>query len=45
MNKFLKAVDITLRRDKDTLRPRVNKPGSVTDREQKEVGEYYYSST
>ncbi len=42
MNKFLKAVDITLRRDKDTTRPRVNKPGSVMDREQKESGEYYY---
>jgi len=41
MNRFLKEMDITLRRDKDTGRPRVNKPGSQMDREQKEVGEYY----
>jgi len=42
MNRFLKDVDVTLRRDKDSLRPRVNKPGSVLDREQKLAGEYYY---
>jgi len=42
MNRFLKDVNITLRRDKDSLRPRVNKPNSVMDREQKEKGEYYY---
>jgi ATP-binding cassette subfamily E protein 1 len=42
MNRFLKDVDVTLRRDKDSLRPRVNKPGSVMDREQKQAGEYYY---
>jgi len=42
MNRFLKDVDVTLRRDKDSLRPRVNKPGSVLDREQKQAGEYYY---
>ncbi|MEM3399584.1 MAG: ribosome biogenesis/translation initiation ATPase RLI [Candidatus Micrarchaeia archaeon] len=42
MNAFLSHVGITLRRDKDSLRPRVNKPGSALDREQKEVGEYYY---
>ncbi len=44
MNKFLSALGITLRRDKDTLRPRINKSGSVLDREQKEKGEYYYSA-
>jgi ATP-binding cassette subfamily E protein 1 len=44
MNKFLKKVDITMRRDKDTMRPRINKKGSVLDREQKEAGEYYYLS-
>ena len=44
MNKFLKAVDITFRRDSDTHRPRINKPDSRLDREQKSVGEYYYSS-
>ncbi|MDD1770512.1 MAG: ribosome biogenesis/translation initiation ATPase RLI [Methanomassiliicoccales archaeon] len=44
MNMFLKAVDITFRRDNDTNRPRINKTGSRLDREQKERGEYYYSS-
>jgi len=44
MNKFLKAVDITFRRDADTHRPRINKPDSRLDREQKSVGEYYYSA-
>ena len=44
MNKFLKAVDITFRRDADTNRPRINKPGSRLDREQKSAGEYYYAS-
>ncbi|MDR0309357.1 MAG: ribosome biogenesis/translation initiation ATPase RLI [Candidatus Methanoplasma sp.] len=43
MNKFLKAVDITFRRDADTNRPRINKPDSRLDREQKQKGEYYYA--
>lgn len=43
MNMFLEQVDITFRRDNDTNRPRINKPGSRLDREQKEKGEYYYS--
>ena len=43
MNKFLSAVDITFRRDADTNRPRINKPDSRLDREQKSKGEYYYS--
>jgi ATP-binding cassette subfamily E protein 1 len=43
MNKFLSAVDITFRRDADTNRPRINKPESRLDREQKLKGEYYYS--
>ncbi|MCX8194793.1 MAG: ribosome biogenesis/translation initiation ATPase RLI [Candidatus Micrarchaeota archaeon] len=42
MNSFLKSVGITLRRDKDSKRPRINKEGSVLDREQKEAGEFYY---
>lgn len=42
MNLFLSKMGITLRRDKDTKRPRVNKPGSRMDREQREAGEYYY---
>ena len=43
MNTFLANVDVTFRRDNDTNRPRINKPGSRLDREQKERGEYYYS--
>ena len=42
MNKFLSAVDISFRRDKETNRPRVNKTDSYLDRQQKEQGEYYY---
>jgi ATP-binding cassette subfamily E protein 1 len=42
MNEFLKRVGLTYRRDVNTGRPRVNKPGSKLDREQKEKGEYYY---
>ncbi|NYB52467.1 MAG: ribosome biogenesis/translation initiation ATPase RLI [Methanobacteriaceae archaeon] len=42
MNRFLKEVGITFRRDKETRRPRVNKENSYLDREQKEKGEYYY---
>ena len=44
MNTFLKDLRITYRRDIDTGRPRVNKPGSKLDREQKERGSYYYLS-
>jgi ATP-binding cassette subfamily E protein 1 len=43
MNKFLKGVGITFRRDPDTGRPRVNKRDSWLDRYQKEINEYYYS--
>jgi len=42
MNRFLKNVDITFRRDEDTQRPRVNKLDSYMDRQQKQNGEYYY---
>jgi len=42
MNAFLRGLNITFRRDEDTRRPRVNKPGSRLDRMQKELGEYYY---
>ena len=44
MNEFLKTVGLTYRRDVNTGRPRVNKPGSKLDREQKEAGTYYYVS-
>lgn len=43
MNRFLKDVDITFRRDEESKRPRVNKPGSYMDRKQRKEGEYYYS--
>jgi len=43
MNAFLKAQGITMRRDPETGRPRINKKGSVLDQEQKKSGEYYYS--
>src|SRR5512137_1720 len=42
MNVFLKGIGITFRRDEETHRPRVNKPGSRLDRTQRELGEYYY---
>lgn len=44
MNTFLEQMEITFRRDPDTKRPRVNKPDSRLDREQKEEGRYYYST-
>ncbi|HZX44602.1 MAG TPA: ribosome biogenesis/translation initiation ATPase RLI [Candidatus Nanoarchaeia archaeon] len=43
MNRLLSDVEITLRRDEESGRPRINKPGSVKDREQKSKGMYYYS--
>lgn len=43
MNALLKEMQITLRRDKNTQRPRINKQDSVLDREQKQSGEYYYT--
>ncbi len=43
MNMFLKKLGITLRRDKESQMPRVNKLDSKLDREQKEKGNYYYS--
>ncbi|HWQ63493.1 MAG TPA: ribosome biogenesis/translation initiation ATPase RLI [Methanospirillum sp.] len=41
MNRFLKELNVTFRRDKSG-RPRINKPGSFLDREQIGKGEYYY---
>ena len=43
MNRFLSGVGVTFRRDHESKRPRINKPGSVKDREQKANGEYFYS--
>ncbi len=41
MNNFLRELGITLRRDEESKRPRVNKEGSLKDREQKEKGNYF----
>ncbi|RBI59685.1 ribosome biogenesis/translation initiation ATPase RLI [halophilic archaeon] len=41
MNRFLKTVGVTFRKDPNTGRPRANKPGSQKDREQKDSGDYY----
>lgn len=43
MNAFLKAIDVTLRRDEESKRPRINKPESRLDREQKSTGKLYYA--
>ncbi len=40
-NELLKDLGITVRRDPQTGRPRVNKPGSYLDRQQKSIGQYY----
>ena len=42
MNGFLKVAGITMRRDRETFRPRINKPGSALDTEQRNAGEYFY---
>jgi ATP-binding cassette subfamily E protein 1 len=42
MNRFLKSLSITYRRDEETGRPRVNKADSRLDRFQKGSGNYYY---
>ena len=41
MNELLKYLEITVRRDNETKRPRINKKDSVLDREQKQKGNYY----
>ncbi|MDO8625541.1 MAG: ribosome biogenesis/translation initiation ATPase RLI [Candidatus Diapherotrites archaeon] len=43
MNKLLSEMRITLRRDPNSRRPRLNKPGSQLDAEQKQSGKYYYA--
>lgn len=44
MNRFLKSLDITFRRDEQTLRPRVNKAESRLDKQQKNTGHFYYKN-
>jgi len=43
VNHLLQDLDITLRRDAETGRPRINKKGSVLDRKQREKGEWFAS--
>lgn len=42
MNRFLRSLDVTMRRDDETNRPRINKQGSQKDKEQKASGKLYY---
>lgn len=42
MNELLSSLSITFRRDVDSGRPRINKPGSRADQEQTASGDYYY---
>ena len=42
MNKFLSLLSITLRRDHESHRPRINKPGSQMDQEQRRENKWYY---
>ena len=44
MNEVLKMLDITYRLDKETQRPRINKPESQLDKVQRKEGRYYYES-
>ncbi|AFP65703.1 RNase L inhibitor (nucleomorph) [Chroomonas mesostigmatica CCMP1168] len=43
MNFFLKKLEITFRKDPSNFRPRINKLNSVKDKEQKLMGNYYFS--
>jgi ATP-binding cassette subfamily E protein 1 len=45
MNRFLKDLEITFRRDPSNHRPRINKRASVKDKEQKLAGTYFYLDT
>ncbi len=42
MNRFLKSLDMTFRRDEKSLRPRVNKMESRLDKSQKTSGNFYH---
>ena len=43
MNLFLSQADVSFRRDVESHRPRINKPSSRKDREQKASGELFYT--
>ena len=40
-NAFLKQLGVTLRRDAESRRPRINKRGSALDREQRASGQHF----
>ena len=42
MNRFLKDINLTFRRDPESYRPRANKLGSQLDRQQRREGKLYY---
>ena len=42
MNRFLKSLDVSFRRDEKSRRPRINKLESRLDKEQKMTGHFYY---
>ena len=44
MNRFLKSLNMSFRRDERSLRPRVNKLESRLDKEQKSSGNFYYKN-
>ena len=44
MNRFLKSLDMSFRRDERSLRPRVNKLESRLDKDQKISGNFYYKN-
>jgi len=44
MNRFLKSLEMTFRRDEHSLRPRVNKLESRLDKNQKMSGNFYYKN-
>lgn len=45
MNRFLRIMDITFRRDPTNFRPRINKFASQKDQEQKSAGNYFLMET
>ena len=42
MNQFLEGLNVTFRRDPETHRPRINKPDSTLDRDQKAAGNFFF---
>ncbi|VDO18498.1 unnamed protein product [Heligmosomoides polygyrus] len=42
MNRFLKMLEITFRRDTESYRPRINKKDSMKDIEQKRSGQFFF---